>query len=273
MATGEYVIFVDSDDWIDENMISILIETANKYEANLVSCGHKKITDGKHVSEKSKISEIEIYEGDEQIIEKALFPVIGSDAVKGRGDEREKSACMSLYSRKIIQDNNIEFLPERRCLSEDLFFNIEYILKIKKMVALPDCLYNYRYNPISLSNGYRENKIELLQEMTKMVMEILEREGIKEAAGYRAERTYFKHLRYCLMQVSASSIKQKEKWNKYKSAINHPISRQISAEYPCNRVSLIEAIMVYLIKKRWVYLLRCYLEAQRYAIKLRGWRN
>ena len=38
MANGEWIAFVDSDDWLDENMYEILINLANKYDADIASC-------------------------------------------------------------------------------------------------------------------------------------------------------------------------------------------------------------------------------------------
>lgn len=46
-ASGKYIMFIDSDDYIDENMIEILYCNLKKYNADISSCGHNDIYEGK----------------------------------------------------------------------------------------------------------------------------------------------------------------------------------------------------------------------------------
>lgn len=48
IASGEFIMFVDSDDWIDAEMVEELVTAQQKYDVDLVECGHRNIyKDGK----------------------------------------------------------------------------------------------------------------------------------------------------------------------------------------------------------------------------------
>ena len=47
VATGEYIGFVDSDDWVSNEMYQILYEDICRYEADIACCGYSKVLDGK----------------------------------------------------------------------------------------------------------------------------------------------------------------------------------------------------------------------------------
>lgn len=272
-ATGEYVMFIDSDDWIDSDAVASMVESAEQNAADMIICGFKKYIDDNHITNVNKVKEIEIYEGYDNVFDKVLCPIIGAKATKEKNDEREMCVWTNLYSMKIIRECGIEFVSERQYLTEDFFFNIQYMLKAHKVVMLPLQFYYYRYNNVSLSNGYRSNKIELLQNMTTEAFDFFCKNNLSSRIGFRLHRAYIKRLRHCLMQISAAEIKAVEKNNKYNEALNNALTQKIVSEYPIKCVPLKEAILVWLISKRWVTALKIYLNTQRVAIYMRGYRN
>lgn len=52
-ATGDYVTFIDSDDWVSNMMIESMVEKATKYDADIV-CVDEKVTDGSFIVDHSK---------------------------------------------------------------------------------------------------------------------------------------------------------------------------------------------------------------------------
>ena len=274
IATGEYVLFVDSDDWLELNAVEFLVSCMERNNADIVVCGFNKIRNKLGTSIKvCRVKTEEIYEGKEAVLKEMLCPLLGSSCVKGDKPEREMCVWTNLYRKSIIDQWKLRFVSEREFLTEDFFFNLEYYTKVNRGVMLPECLYNYRFNDVSLSNAYRANKIELLQKMIEQAIAILENENIMQYTNYRLERSYIKRLRYCLMQILASKINRKEKKQKFNEAISHPLSESIAKILSTYDLPRKEAMLISLIKNKRTIWLMIYLEFQRLYIYCRGGRN
>lgn len=265
-ATGAYVAFVDADDWIDERMIEILVSTMEGHCADMAGCAFDQDAVGARMSRVSRANRFLRCDGHARIVAGALCPMLGSDAVRKNPDGREMSVCTNLYRKAILDGYQITFVSEREYLTEDLFFNIPYLMHCERIVYLPDKLYFYRHNPASLSKKYRADKVALLIHMTETMLCLLRREGLEGQTGQRVQRAYFKRLRNCLMQISASEIPASEKRRQYRAAVCAALTRRFARAYPCARVPLKEAIFVLLIRLGHCRLLTLYLGLQRRAM-------
>ena len=120
VAQGEYVQFVDSDDWIREDMTENLVTALKRTKVSLVICGYVK-------HEKNKVTEIV-----PQMAE--TCPVRELDLqVEGLFKNFYLNAPWNkLYVRKQITNG----FPEELSLGEDLTFNLKYIEKISSVTIL-----------------------------------------------------------------------------------------------------------------------------------------
>ncbi len=137
-ATGFFVTFVDSDDWIEPCALSKLHEIAIKYKADVVVCNSKKVfgpmfdfkLTGKRVlgrkeeyySKKRFMSELYI-----SFFGITNFPV---------------SMWGKLYRRDRLREIYVD--EKKRFYGEDLIFNIQVMPEMEGVVVIPDELYNYR---------------------------------------------------------------------------------------------------------------------------------
>ena len=158
ICTGEFVAFVDSDDYVENNYISTLVEPLMKDDYDFVFCSYIDFnveTDQKSYhcfTEKELRSLTGDFYKDYHIFKQLLwYPWI------------------KLYKRTIIQNNNIWF-PEELTDGEDQFFNFSYFEKIKKYKFINQALYIYCHrHVISLSNqktlrSYYSNLTKLKKE-------------------------------------------------------------------------------------------------------------
>lgn len=274
VATGEFVLFVDSDDWLELNAVEILVDCMERNHSDLVVFGFTKVKNSVDASTRiCKVDEEEIYNNEDAIFSAILCPILGPSTRKGEKAGREMCVWTNMYRKSIIDKYNLRFVSEREYLTEDLFFNISYFLKIQKAVMLPECLYNYRYNEVSLSNAFRPNKVQLLQKMTEHVLGLIDSEKIQEKVGCRVERSYIKRLRYSLMQILASKQSRKDKILQCKNAVIHPLTKQVTEILLSYNLPIEESILVWLMNQEKVMLVMMYLNFQRAWILCRGWRN
>ena len=128
IAKGDYIGFVDSDDWIEPEMYQKLIETAMNSEADVVQCGYKVVTEeGNLVRE--YISEREDFFGGNEIAD-AFFKTTKIGDV----------AWNKLYKASIWDEN--KYMVGK--YHEDAFAICDVILETHSWANIPDVLYSYQ---------------------------------------------------------------------------------------------------------------------------------
>jgi len=128
MATGEYIIQVDSDDWVEPDYISSLVEKAVDEDADVVYCDFFKEYEGRH----PKIER-----------EKDFFPSDGVMAVKAMHNSIIRAYMWNkLVKRDLINTEGL-ILPLYG-YHEDIVFNTQILYNARKCVHLKRPLYHYR---------------------------------------------------------------------------------------------------------------------------------
>ena len=135
-ALGEYIYFLDSDDYIESNLIEKMINVMETVGSDW--CGVEAVKE----SEKGeKLYQISFRAGeylfrtDEDKWKFLLGPFLNYLV----GWE----VCFHIFRRKIIEQNKLRFVDERQVYAEDLLFSFSYLLYSTEVVILPDVLYHY----------------------------------------------------------------------------------------------------------------------------------
>lgn len=145
-AMGDYVTFVDSDDWIDNDYLSSMIEGISK-DADLVVSGFVLEKNG--VQSNYKVDNMDFLMTDaysfHTIMEKRLL----------------YGPWAKLFKRKIVSDNGIYF-PLGICYGEDRLFNSSYLYHVQRVIAVDRTAYHYRIHSAgSLSSAIYSNMFDL----------------------------------------------------------------------------------------------------------------
>lgn len=157
VATGEYMGFVDSDDWVEIEMFEKMYDMAIKNSADIVICDYNRIF-SKYI-EKSRLGiETEVIDlnvlGLEQYFNKYQYTY-------KHGDE----AWNKIYRREFVQHFGILF--EKDMYADDKLFNLYCLLKVKKICTLNSSLYNYLQREESIvykkKYEYTRNQMTLLE--------------------------------------------------------------------------------------------------------------
>lgn len=270
IANGEFVVYVDSDDWLEKDMIEKLLMAIDQEQADFAVCGYKKQTsNGKVISRNICCSINTIFSNDE-IKDMVLLPILGAKAEARNDIEREMCVWTNMYRMSIIKDNHLRFVSERVYLSEDLFYNINYIMHVKRAVFIPECLYNYRINEVSLTNIYRKNRFQLLCNLYKKEIDLLMKYNLYEDAKQRIQRTFIMKMRNTIrILVNSNNETRTNRYADLKMILNSKIVQTILKEYPIHKYKISLRIPVMLIKWRKATLV--WVEQKlRNFIKMRG---
>ena len=127
-AKGEYIWFVDADDWISKDAVSKLLREADKTEADLVMMGAKRVYDGGVKADGHK---------------KILAPVLPSEKdYKSKFVRYGMGPWQVLIRRDWWRKNNFHFQEGR--IHEDMELMSALILYTDKFAAVDAPLYFYR---------------------------------------------------------------------------------------------------------------------------------
>ncbi|MCQ2209472.1 MAG: glycosyltransferase [Paludibacteraceae bacterium] len=220
VATGDFVAFVDSDDFVDVTMFENLYHQAQLLHSDVVLCNSIVYNEQKGLTNRYDVKEIKTFEGREAV-DSFLLDLVAPMPEYPKDVKYMMSVWHGIYRRELLEKNNIRFKSERDYVSEDLIFNIDLYPCVNKVVYIPDCLYFYRYNGDSLSHKFDRIKYEKMKKSLSFVSEKLDL-IYGEKASLRSERLKFLYLRIFLKKsviykqsnVSFSEILEDEYWAK-----------------------------------------------------------
>ena len=192
ISKGDYVIFLDSDDWLELNTVEYLLNKKKEYKDYFITTNFKTIY---LENEKIKI-EKEI----EEVLELLSSKKISSTFISTK--YRVKSSCYKLFSKEILDANKIRF-KENIYHGEDGLFVFEYLLHVENVLYTTKQLWNILERPNSASRGKFNKKfftvITAVEEMIKLAKNDKNLE--KELKKYLYCRT--KYIYFCGIKDNA----------------------------------------------------------------------
>ena len=120
IATGDYIAFCDSDDYVDKEMYETMYTTAIKYNADAVFTGIKTVNQIGKVSPMNTYPSLQIIKQKNKI-QQFTMNMIASEASNPIEREVAMSAKIVLYRKSMIEKYNIRFISERVLISECLY--------------------------------------------------------------------------------------------------------------------------------------------------------
>ena len=185
-AKGNYILFIDSDDWVDEKLLISLHNHLNKSNVDILKFGFQKMQEGNYKNTFFSYFNIGVY--DRRQIEETILPyTIGPKRLFCYEQNACKSVWSHVYSLNFLRENNIRFVSEREILNEDYLFNLHTLLYAKSLEVTHYILYYYDYREASLSKRYITNEFERKLKLHREYKLLLERNGLFE----RYETPYY----------------------------------------------------------------------------------
>lgn len=163
-AKGEYVGFVDPDDWAEPEMFAKMYIAAKKHNADIVECGVKT-----HNEKSGKTKE---KQGFAAIAGKKAFSALDYPEYIFDGIT---SGWNKLCRRTFLVENNIYYSNGRA--AEDHYFTVVARLKAQVAVCLPEALYNYLVRQSSLTQSPSKANLDVPLFLAEIAKEIGKWEG------------------------------------------------------------------------------------------------
>ena len=163
VSWGEYLGFVDSDDYVDTRMFEVLYNSAVKYDADLVLSGISFVG-GNTFSKSGEIVEKNHFDSDtvfeKEDIKNLLLGVVGALPSEPDDSRYGVSVWKNIFKRALVVNEKIRFLSEREVMSEDAIFMVDYIKHVQRAVGINGAFYRYRRNDESFSKAYKSDRFD-----------------------------------------------------------------------------------------------------------------
>lgn len=250
IATGDYVMYIDSDDYISKNMVQKLLDTAEITGSDTVFCGLVRVLADGRMIPMPAYYENKSFKGNE-IIDDVLLEMVGSKPECSNDANLFMSVWHAIYSRKIIEKYSIRFPSERIVMCEDIMYHIDYLRRASCVTYIKDPLYYYRVNPKSLSQVYDESRFKRQKELSIEIKSSLSKFVNAEKIDLHENRRFLGGVRSQILAIAGS--KENDKVKKCKAIVKDDYLRTVLKDYPYNKNPLKHRIFNILIKNQCVY--------------------
>lgn len=239
IAKGEYVYFVDGDDWIEENALEKMLKKAEDLNTDMLifgglsyyeSCRQKngnEFASDKQVSKKSYES---CYNGKkggysaDKLPQKYINKVFSAKDIKKDIFKFPSTAWTKLYKRSFLEKNNIKFQPIKVGQDQLPFFHS--MITAERIALLPENLYCYRKNRKGAVTASKKKKNFSPIYVFYGIEELLKNTGLIEDYKYVFINKYFAKATSWLAKFD-NDLK-KGYFDEYSKLLEH-----IKKEYPC----------------------------------------
>ncbi|MBQ9314475.1 MAG: glycosyltransferase [Clostridia bacterium] len=155
IATGEYIMFVDADDWVETNMCEICMSELKNEGADLVLFSYIREYEDNSILKSQFTSNRIVFQQKEvkNLLERRIFgPYEAEELAYPEKLDSLSTAWGKLYQFETIKKYRFKSFKEIGATCEDVFFNAEALGNVHKAVFIDEHFYHYRkYNANSLT--------------------------------------------------------------------------------------------------------------------------
>jgi glycosyltransferase involved in cell wall biosynthesis len=248
---GDYVYFMDSDDWIEPNLLTLCIDKIEKENANVVVFGYFLDTEDKNgnlISSKPIIHESEVvnHENRNETVTNTTIGLLGY-------------AWNKFYATNFLKQHTIKF-EKGVSLVEDILFNAPVFSSVNSIHFINKPLYHYANRPITtLIKTFHANSFDLYLKKNESLKKLFKKWEIDHYNELLASSLLL-GIRYCANNLFAfkNDLTEKQKYNHLKAMIVHPETQRLIPFYKPNSkldsiyktiISQKRALLLYLILK------------------------
>ncbi len=255
IATGKYVAFVDSDDYVDTSMYEALYKRAETINVDVVYCGFNTEVSKNKWRESKEVNKDQLWEGNN--VKEFMYNMIAS----GKGVRQERLYQMSvwhaIYRRDIIVNHNILFPSERDVVSEDIPFQVDFLKNSNRILYLKEHYYYYCLNGTSLTATFKKEKFYGYNKLRECLLSKINEMEYRQ----RVNRLYIGYCRSYCFDLFSSNIFDKNKL--YKLVFDDPTFKKVRYEFSPSFLPIHTQIMYTLMSNKTLLFLLVYIKFSR----------
>ena len=223
-AAGEYVMFLDSDDWLDTNAIETLVALADEEETDVLRFNYVREFEGKQLVKPNTFLEEKLYTGEEcRVVCRQLLGLTGKELAHPESMNFLASCGFNLYRTALLRKLGVRFIPIQEIGSfVDGLFNVQVFLHVERFRFIDRPFYHYRKtNEGAATVGYRKNYMNRQLVLFEKLKQTVEAGG---DWAYFAE-AYHNRISLSTMEICLNAMRDQagfsERYREIKSVLKH----------------------------------------------------
>ncbi len=252
VASGKYVCFFDSDDFIDADTVESAVGVAMRDEAGIVLFGMRSVsTDGtKVLSEMVPRCPKESFAGDE-VQRVFLSFLMGPDLGTGEDWGLMASACSCLIDNSMLSACGFRFASERDIISEDVYSMLGLYRHVERASVIDRAFYNYRVNSVSLTHTYNPQRLARIAHFYRASRELAHVCGYGEEVVGRLAVPYLNFVIAALKQLAVADVARSEKLAQVRELSRSEEFRAAYATLKGSKIGLKKKTLLSAVAKDW----------------------
>lgn len=241
IATGEYVGFVDSDDWIEPCMYERLAFAADLNSADIAFGGMKTVSFGKVNSVYRHPFAGRVLKGPCEIfgLRRSFY---GPAPERVKDDPVPISVWLALYKREFLLLNHLRFINVR---SEDKFFNTHACRTASTVVCVEGIDYCYRKDDQpSITKTFDRGTVDSFFKMFQLLEQMAAEEPVefREECYVRTSRCIIDYCRVLIGMIEESSSTEMDKRRCIREVCRHPLLLRACKGYPFWKLPIMQGV-------------------------------
>lgn len=260
-ATGDYICFFDSDDYVSNELVSSCVEEINKNHPDVVTYGFYCI-DNKNKIETITPKPPKFFYSGKEILDFVLPNFIGKDLQSGINYNFIMSASASIFSLNMIKDGRFKFVSEKEIISEDVFSLFELFSYVKTISVIPKSFYYYCSNESSFTHTFCNDKYIRIKEFYTNILSLSDNLGYSKKIKKQLMQPFINFTIGAIKQI-VKNCDKKESNKLLNEILNDDLFSSAVKTYNIKHESFIRKILFTTFRLKSVFMLK-------FLVKLKG---
>ena len=219
-ATGKYLCFFDSDDYVDTKTIEKAYGAAIKTHSDIVVFGLQRVNDANEVIWcREPETPKERFCGNE-VQELFLPDLIDNSHHEVVVKNLQLSACTSLFAADLIHKTGWRFVSERELISEDCYSLIWLYKYVHCVAVVPESLYYYQVNNNSLTRTFQYDRHKRNGLFYVQCVEMAQAQGLGDKVQKSIAALFMGFTMSAMKLLVQSDLSRREKKRMMREIIN-----------------------------------------------------
>lgn len=249
-ASGEYICFFDSDDYISLDLIEKALTFAKSEDSEIVIFGfHQVDPAGRIQNSIIPNTKKQRYTGEE--VQSVFLPdLIGPDLHTGERTNLWMSACACLYSMDLIHRAQWRFVSERNIISEDVYSLLCLYKDVNSVSVLPEAFYFYCENQASLTHTYRKDRFDRINHFLISCQQVCEQLEYSEKVAERLAYPYLSNTIAALKMIVTADLANTEKRKLIREIVDDHQMRHVLSQTAIRKESFARKTLLKVMRLR-----------------------
>jgi len=255
LAEGEYLTYVDADDWLEPNALAELYVALSEHKADIAFCSYNRVYEhSSYPRTFDEYSEINHFDAEQtrNLIARRIMGLVGGELSKPDYLDAWSPVWGKLYKKSVVE--NMTFADLKQIGSnEDGLFNMEAFYRASSCVFVNKCFYNYRKFNTSMTNKYRPQLFEQWFTLYGLIENLIEKYDMPPEFVTALSHRISLNLLGAGINITNSDKKFRDKHRELSSILHDARIKDHLKALPLGYFPLHWKALFFFVKHKWAF--------------------